>query len=111
VNGGSPQSAAMRWNGNNQWRGVIPAQAPAAAVEYWVTAVDFAGNVGTGATRSYVEGGTAGSPADLNGDGVVNGADLGAMLASWGQPGAADLDGSGTVDGADLGALLAAWTG
>jgi hypothetical protein len=110
VNGGSPQSAAMRWNGNNQWRGVVPAQAAAVTVEYWVTAIDFAGNVGTGAVRTYVEGGTPGNPADLNGDGVVNGADLGAMLASWGQPGPADLDGSGTVDGADLGALLAAWT-
>lgn len=47
---------------------------------------------------------------DLNGDGIVNGADLGLMLANWNNPGAGDLDGSGTVDGADLGLLLAAWT-
>ena len=110
VNGGSPQSAAMRWNGNNQWRGVVPAQAAAATVEYWVTAIDFAGNVGTGTTRSYVEGGTPGNPADLDGNGVVNGADLGFMLAAWGQSGPADLDGNGVVNGADLGLLLAAWT-
>ncbi len=48
-------------------------------------------------------------PADLNGNGVVDGADLGQLLGAWGQGGAADLDGSGTVDGADLGQLLAAW--
>lgn len=48
---------------------------------------------------------------DLNGDGVVNGADLGILLSSWGQPGgAADLNGDQYVDGGDLGELLAAWT-
>jgi hypothetical protein len=49
------------------------------------------------------------SPADLNGDGVVNGADLGLLLSAWGSGGLGDLDGSGTVDGSDLGLLLAAW--
>jgi len=52
-----------------------------------------------------------GDPADLNGDGVVDGADLGMLLASWGACDAcpADLSGDGVVDGADLGVLLAAW--
>lgn len=50
--------------------------------------------------------------ADLNGDGAVNGADLGLLLAAWGTPGPeADLDGNGVVDGGDLGLLLAQWTG
>jgi hypothetical protein len=49
------------------------------------------------------------NPADLNGDGVVNGADLGMLLAAWGTP-AGDLNGDGTTDGADLGVLLAAWS-
>lgn len=52
-------------------------------------------------------------PADLNGDGAVNGADLGLLLAAWGScddcP--ADLSHEGLVNGADLGLLLAAWTG
>jgi hypothetical protein len=52
-------------------------------------------------------------PADINGDEVTNGADLGRLLFDWGPCGGAtcqaDLDGNGTVDGADLGALLAAW--
>jgi len=57
--------------------------------------------------------------ADLNGDRLVDGADLGILLNAWGPcpngdpgcPGDLDADGSvsGSVDGADLGILLAAW--
>ncbi len=48
---------------------------------------------------------------DLTGDGFVDGADLGLLLAAWGTDDtAADLDGSGEVDGGDLGLLLSAWT-
>ncbi|MCA9283953.1 MAG: PQQ-binding-like beta-propeller repeat protein [Phycisphaerales bacterium] len=47
--------------------------------------------------------------ADLNCDGVVDGADLGALLGAWGGRGPADLNGDGVVDGADLGEMLAAW--
>ena len=49
---------------------------------------------------------------DLNGDGSINGADLGALLAAWsGEPGEspADLNADGVVDGADLGGLLTSW--
>jgi len=49
---------------------------------------------------------------DLNGDGVVNGADLGFMLGSWGpctSPCPADMNGDGVVGGADLGVLLGSW--
>jgi len=49
-------------------------------------------------------------PADLDCDGVVDGADLGRVLAAWGDGhGPADLDGNGRIDGADLAQLLAAW--
>jgi hypothetical protein len=49
-------------------------------------------------------------PADISLDGLVDGADLGMILAAWNTTGGpADLDGSGLVDGADLGALLASW--
>jgi hypothetical protein len=48
-------------------------------------------------------------PADLSGDGVVDGGDLGILLAQWGGPGSGDLDGSGVVDGADLGSILASF--
>lgn len=52
----------------------------------------------------------AANPFDLNGDGVVNGADLAILLSDWGEPSPADFDGNNTVDGADLALLLAAWT-
>lgn len=53
-------------------------------------------------------------PADLNQDGVVNGADLGIMLGQWGPcqsgvPCTADLNSDGLVNGADLGILLGDW--
>ncbi len=53
-----------------------------------------------------------GVEGDLNGDGIVDGADMGLLLSSWGPcPGCpADLNGDGIVDGADMGLLLANWT-
>jgi hypothetical protein len=51
-------------------------------------------------------------PGDLNADGLVNGIDLGLLLAAWGTDDAtADLDGDLIVNGPDLGLLLADWTG
>jgi formylglycine-generating enzyme required for sulfatase activity len=48
---------------------------------------------------------------DLNDDGVINGADLGQLLAAWGPCGscAADFNADGVVDGVDLGLQLADW--
>lgn len=49
-------------------------------------------------------------PGDLNGDGVIGGADLADLLSQWSLssvPG--DLDGDGTVAGGDLAILLANW--
>ena len=53
-------------------------------------------------------------PGDLNGDGMVDGVDLGLLFAAWGEctdvcP--ADFDGDGTVDGQDLGGLFVGWGG
>ena len=115
VNGGAEQSAAMQWNGNSQWRGVIPAGPASAQVRYWVTARDWSNNLGTSVERFFTEPGPPPPPpvtGDLNGDGVVNGADLGQLLAAWGaSPGnAADFNGDGAIDGIDLGVLLANWT-
>lgn len=47
---------------------------------------------------------------DLNGDGIVNGADIGLLLGAWGTAGPGDLSGDGLVDGADIGLMLGAWT-
>jgi hypothetical protein len=51
-------------------------------------------------------------PGDFNGDGIVDGADFGQILAAWGAcpaPCPQDLDGNGTVDGADVGLILSSW--
>lgn len=47
-------------------------------------------------------------PADLTGDRVIDGSDLGRLLSAWGT-GTADLTGDSVVDGNDLGRLLSAW--
>lgn len=52
---------------------------------------------------------------DLSSDGIVDGADLGALLANWGpvtgapESMAADINRDGDVNGSDLGLLLARW--
>lgn len=49
---------------------------------------------------------------DLNSDGLVNGADLGLLLAAWDSASPpADLNNDGIINGGDLGLLLVAWTG
>jgi len=53
---------------------------------------------------------SVGCGADLNNDGVVDGADLGLFLGDWGGGATpADLNADGIVDGADLGLLLGDW--
>lgn len=69
---------------------------------------------GAGFSLDDVSIGRRAGSADLNGDGIVDGADLGLLLGAWGPcPSsccAADLNLSGEVDGADLGLLLGAWS-
>ena len=48
-------------------------------------------------------------PADLNFDGIVDGADMTLLLGGWGGSGPGDLDHSGIVDGGDLTRLLGSW--
>lgn len=63
-------------------------------------------------TIAKIDLGSTPCPADLTGDGVVNGADLAALLGAWDPCSGscpADLTGDGVVNGADLAALLGAW--
>ncbi|MBX3354145.1 MAG: hypothetical protein KF724_00425 [Phycisphaeraceae bacterium] len=48
-------------------------------------------------------------PEDLNGDGWVSGADLSILLGQWGGVADADLDCDGVVGGADLAIMLGQW--
>lgn len=48
--------------------------------------------------------------ADLNADGIVDGADMGVLFGSWGQGRSlADINRDGTVDSSDLGLMLGAF--
>ena len=46
---------------------------------------------------------------DANGDGVVDGYDVGIVLDGWGAGGVGDLNLDGIVDGSDLGLVLNTW--
>ncbi|MSR28636.1 MAG: hypothetical protein EXS03_03550 [Phycisphaerales bacterium] len=48
---------------------------------------------------------------DINGDWIVNGADLSAVLGNWGGTGLGDLDFDGVVGGPDLTVIISGWTG
>lgn len=51
-------------------------------------------------------------PGDLNGDQLVNGQDLAALLSAWGSAGgAADINQDGIVNGSDMAVILSDWTG
>ena len=111
-NGCATVQVPMKWTGNAMWRGTIPTPPAGAAVAYFVTAKDWAGNVGTGPTKTFTEAGAAGPVGDINGDGKVDGADIGLCIGNWGQAGGvADVNCDGIVDGADLGLIIGNWTG
>ena len=57
------------------------------------------------------DGDTSTCDGDFNGDGVVNGADFGSLLAAWGACAGCseDLNGDDVVNGADVGLFLAFW--
>ncbi len=61
-----------------------------------------------GAFMIRAQGEAATHPADFNGDGVVDSADLALLLSAWGTAGA-DLNNDGVTDSGDLAILLSAW--
>jgi hypothetical protein len=91
---------------NNGFYSAVQYRGAFSATENWLcgwTAADaFGFNVAPPAGCSV-------ATADLNGDGVVGGADLGILLGKWGQSGSSDLNSDGIVGGADLGILLGRW--
>jgi hypothetical protein len=57
-----------------------------------------------------VEASDLGIPGDINHDGMVNGIDIGYLLADWGTSlTRSDVNRDGFVNGSDLGMLLANW--
>ncbi|MAD78128.1 MAG: hypothetical protein CMJ51_02005 [Planctomycetaceae bacterium] len=57
----------------------------------------------------WSHGGSLGPNPDINGDGLVDGADLGLLLGGWNLPGITDLNQDDITDGGDLGLLLSAF--
>ena len=53
------------------------------------------------------------SPADINGDCVIDGIDLSSVLSAWGpctaSPCTGDINNNGSVDGSDLTMIISAW--
>jgi len=79
-----------------------------AGTTYYILAGSYSATTSITA-QLVIDGPPQGSPADLNGDGVVNAADLSILLGGWGQPGPTDIDGDGTTNAADLSVLLGSW--
>ncbi|MFM8872677.1 MAG: hypothetical protein ACKOJI_04865 [Phycisphaerales bacterium] len=86
--------------------GVVPGAGRGEAVDPAVLRTDLVTIVGDGTPRVV---GTPFRIGDLDGDGAVDGNDLGRMLAAWGGSGPEDINGDGTVNADDLGALLGDW--
>jgi hypothetical protein len=81
---------------------------PVPAGSYLIRVGGFDGAVGTGTLTVDFQ---PDCPGDFDGDGQVQGSDLGILFLGWGYCGscAADLSGDGRVDGADLGLLFLHW--
>ena len=73
---------------------------------------DGGGDDGSGDDGSGGNGDGSGQVSctgDINGDGVVSGADMGLLLSNWQGTGPGDIDGDGSIGGSDLGLLLSSW--
>lgn len=82
---------------------VDPAALPSGVNSLTIT---FAANL---ANTTFLGGWTPVNPYDLDGDGLVNAADLAVLLTNWGGGKAGDLNGDGLVDATDLSILLSNW--
>ena len=75
---------------------------------YYLVAGLYYGNFDACYTRNATVEFVDPCPADLNGDNIVNGVDLGLLLAAWGTA-EQDITGDDTTDGVDFGIMLASW--
>ncbi len=85
--------------------------APPALLPPGVTAISYVRVLPNKA--NFMAGGwTVVSPADINGDGSVNGKDLAVLLSDWGPnpTSLADINDDGVVGGEDLAQMLSSWS-
>jgi hypothetical protein len=78
---------------------------------YYIRVGGYLEAIGVGMLSCSFTPGAPPCPSDLNHDGIVNGADIGLLIAAWGACGGcpADLNGDGIVNGADVGQFLSGW--
>ena len=90
----------------------LPTIIPAGQVAHLLISGTFADGSSTtvGSSSLVMNGVPVPIIGDINGDGVVNGFDLGLLLSGWGQPGPTDLNNDGITNGFDLGVLLTNWS-
>lgn len=76
-----------------------------------INVTKLTGNVGLAGIQIIETDETPPCGGDFNGDGTVNGADFGLLLAAWGECVGCpeDLNSDGEVNGADVGLQLAFW--
>ena len=115
LNGGAIQSAVMTSIGSNKYRASLPAITCASQLSWFVEAetkfIITHAPLNKPTSFNLTSTNPCFNPADLNFDGIVNSADLGLMLSSFGVCSVptncpADLDHNGEVNSADVGALL-----
>ena len=98
-----------------------PFYGDAVAVSGSTALISATGAFGQAGEAYFIELPAPAGAADLNCDGVVDGIDLGNLLANWSippatpgcagdTPCASDINNDGLVNGIDLGILLANWT-
>jgi ligand-binding sensor domain-containing protein len=114
-----PETAVVLFDGESEWQ-VYPTDAhPFSHWQIEHVGFDSDGDLwvsclSEGVVEIVLHDTIAPGPAgDINGDGLIDGADLGALLSAWGgcdSTCSADLNGDNTVDGTDLGLLLANWS-
>jgi hypothetical protein len=127
-NGGSEYGGGLAWQAGDEslliGSGVVTDNVAAVGGGVWVEAgagslmlesTQICGNQGGEVVGIYVDlGGSVvcGCPSDLDGSGVVDGADLAVLLELWAcvtDCGLADLNADGIVNGYDLTLLVANW--
>ncbi len=100
----NPDANAIRWGTMyNMW---FTADAPPETVNANVEIFATNGNAGI----NLLGPSAPANPYDLNGDGLVDGADAGIFFSAWGTSGPeGDFNGDNMVDGADAGLFFSAW--
>jgi hypothetical protein len=88
--------------------GTSKAEWSASVGSIWYVRVG-SGAAGTSGTATLTLSSAVNCPADITGNGAVDGGDLAVVLGGWGGAVTSDLNNDGTTNGADIAVILGAW--